>query len=347
MSETTTMSEMTKSSRNMGLTRIPATITRRDEIGRDILLIEFSAEYLPPWTPGAHIDVEIPGCGLRSYSLIDGDYQKTYRIAVKILQDPGSASLSIRDRFHVGTDVDIYPAINRFPIKQASHYTFLAAGIGVTPILSMLRELDGSDAAWKCHYFVRSPDQMPFIGELRTLADKANAELHVYVSGETGRQSLAELFEHEDKLEAVYACGPTGFMNEAGDIVSKREGVRFYIEDFDDQRTEIVGDHPEPVCEGETAERISSNAAFEVECRASGHSFTVEPHETILDHVKHLLPDQPTSCEEGVCGTCEVAVLEGIPAHRDQWYTDEARADGGRMMICVSRSKTKKIVLDL
>lgn len=341
------MSDMTMSSRNMALTRIPAKITRRDEIAEAILLIEFSAEYFPSWTAGAHIDVEVPGCGLRSYSLVDGDYQKKYRIAVKILDDPGSASLAIRDHFHVGTDVVIYPAINRFPIRQASHYTFLAAGIGVTPILSMLRDLDGTDAAWKCHYFVRTRDQMPFIDDMQALADKANAELNVYVSGETGRQSISELLEHEDNLDAVYACGPTGFMNEAEAIVSKREGVRFYMEDFDDQRTEVIAEQPQPICQGETAERISSNAAFEVECRASGHSFTVEPHETILDHVKQILPDQPTSCEEGVCGTCEVAVLEGIPAHRDQWYTDEARAHGGRMMICVSRSKTKKIVLDL
>ncbi|MEN3793019.1 PDR/VanB family oxidoreductase [Fulvimarina sp. MAC3] len=341
------MSDMTASSRDMSLTRISAKITRRDEIAEDILQIEFSAEYLPSWTPGAHIDVEVPGCGLRSYSLVDGDYQKKYRIAVKILEDPGSASLSIRDHFHVGTDVDIYPAINRFPIRQASHYTFLAAGIGVTPILSMLRELDGSDTAWKCHYFVRTRDQMPFIDEMRALADKANAELNVYVSGETGRQSLAELFAQKDNLDAVYACGPTGFMNEAEAIVSKREGARFYMEDFDDQSTEVTMEHPLPVCQGETAERISSTSPFEVECRASGRSFTVASHETILDHVKEIVPDLPTSCEEGVCGTCEVSVLEGMPAHRDQWYNDEARAHGGRMMICVSRSKTKKIVLDL
>ena len=347
MSETTTMSETTMSSRDMALTRIPAKITRRDEIAEDILLIEFSAEYLPSWTAGAHIDVEVPGCGLRSYSLVDGDYQKKYRIAVKILEEQGSASLSIRDHFHVDTDVVIYPAINRFPIKQAKHYTFLAAGIGVTPILSMLRKLDGSEATWTCHYFVRNRDQMPFIDEMQVLADRANAQLNVFVSSENGRQSLAELLAQEDNIDAVYACGPTGFMTEAQTIVSKREGARFYMEDFDDQWTEVTTKRPAPVCEGETAERISSNAAFEVECRASGHSFTVEPHETILDHVKHLLPDQPTSCEEGVCGTCEVAVLEGMPAHRDQWYTDEARADGGRMMICVSRSKTKKIVLDL
>ncbi|ALK35260.1 PDR/VanB family oxidoreductase [Burkholderia plantarii] len=341
------MSEMTMSSRNMALTRIPAKITRRDEIANDILLIEFSAEYLPSWTAGSHIDVNIPDYGLRSYSLVDGDYQKKYRIAVKIIQHPGSASLYIRDHFHVGTDVVIYPAINRFPIKQASRYTFLAAGIGVTPIISMLRQLDGSDAVWKCHYFVRNRDRIPFIDDLRALAVRANAELNVYVSAESGRQPLAELFAHEENLDAVYACGPTGFMKEAEVIVSTRGGARFYMEDFDEQRTEVIGEHPAPICQGKTAERISSNSPFEVECRASGRSFTVAPHETILDYVKQILPDQPYSCEEGVCGTCEVSVLEGIAAHRDQWYSDEARANGGRMMICVSRSKTKKIVLDL
>ena len=341
------MTEETKSSRNMALTRIPAKVTRREQIAEDILLIEFGAEYLPSWTPGAHIDVEIPGYGLRSYSLVDGDYQKMYRIAVEVIDNPDAASLAIRDQFHVGTEVAIYPAINRFPIKHASHYTFLAGGIGITPMLSMLRELQNSDASWDFHYFVRNRDRMPFIDELQALAGKADAELHVYVSAENGRKSLTELFANKENLDAVYACGPTGFMSEAKAIVSQREGVRFYMEDFDDQSTEATEDIPAPVCEGETAERISSNEAFEVECRASGHSFTVQPHETILDHVKKILPDLPTSCEEGVCGTCEVAVLEGIPAHRDQWYTDEARAQGGRMMICVSRSKTKKLVLDI
>ncbi|SFJ81298.1 PDR/VanB family oxidoreductase [Amycolatopsis sacchari] len=282
---------------------------------------------LPPWAPGAHIDVRLPSGVIRQYSLC-GTGENNYTIAV--LRDPNSrgGSIEIHDAVPVGTVLAIRHPRNKFPLVEASDYVFLAGGIGITPILSMVRHLDAIRKPWTLHYGGRSRSTMAFLGEL----ERMNGTTLIVPEDECGLLDLPTILSSTAHETAIYCCGPAGLIqavNELCNHFSRKDNL--YTERF------TASGFP----------TSDSSSTFEVRLARSGFSVFVRPEQSILEAVREVVADVPSSCEDGYCGTCETRVLEGVPDHHDDYLSDEERASNERMMICVGRAKTPLIVLDI
>jgi ferredoxin-NADP reductase len=270
---------------------------------------------LPGWEPGAHIDLVLPSGLVRQYSLC-GDPADTssYTVATRLVEDGRGGSREVHEQVRVGTELEVRGPRNRFPLVEAPSYVFVVGGIGITPVLPMLRALpEGVD--WRLLYAGRTRESMPFLAEIGELgADRVRVV--------AGLPDLDGELADVPEGAVVYCCGPEGLM---AAVAERFPHVR--LERF--------------------APRASSggDTAFEVELRRSGRTLTVPADSTVLAAVRAELPDTPYSCEQGFCGTCQQRVLEGEVEHRDELLTDAERA--GSMLICVSRARSVRLVLDL
>ncbi|MFC5196948.1 PDR/VanB family oxidoreductase [Streptomyces sp. NPDC048448] len=212
---------------------------------------------------------------------------------------------------------------NRFPLAQAPGYVFVAGGIGITPLLPMLRAVQGR-ADWRLLYGGRTRASMPFLEEIERLDP---ARVTVVAEDVDGRPDLGTLFAGLPEGTAVHCCGPEGLMAAVEERLP--EGAALHLERFT-PRTPAAGD---------------GDSAFEVELRRSARTVTVPAGSTLLAAVRAELPDTLYSCEQGFCGTCQQRVLEGEIDHRDELLTDTER--GESMLICVSRARGDRLVLDM
>lgn len=293
-------------------------------VGLDLALP--SGEPLPEWTPGAHIDIELPGGLTRQYSLC-GDPADRGRWRVGVLREPDGrgGSLWIADELTTGTSVRVRGPRNNFPLRPADRYVFVAGGIGITPLLPMARAAAAAGADWVLHYGGRARASMGFLDELAAYGDR----VRVHPQDEVGLLDLDAVLGTTGPGALVYCCGPAGLL-EAVEVRDWRPGA-LHVERFTAAPS---------VAPGETA-------SFEVVCERAGVTVTVPPELTVLEAVENAGIDVLSSCTEGICGTCETTVLEGEPDHRDSLLTDDERAAGDTMMICVSRCRGPRLVLDL
>ncbi|MFJ9820293.1 PDR/VanB family oxidoreductase [Streptomyces sp. NPDC101151] len=287
-----------------------------------VVQLRLEGSGLPRWEPGAHLDLVLPSGLVRQYSLC-GDPADTssYTVATRLVEDGRGGSREVHEQLAEGMELEVRGPRNRFPLVEAPSYVFVAGGIGITPILPMLRALpDRTD--WQLLYGGRTRASMPFLEEVRKVAGD---RLTLVAEDEDGRPDLAALFADVPQGTAVYCCGPEGLMEavEAG----LPEGATLHLERFA-PRTSADGNH-----------------AFEVELRRTGRTLTVPADSTVLAAVRRELPDTAYSCRQGFCGTCQQRVLEGEVDHRDELLTDAERADS--MLICVSRARSERLVLDL
>ena len=269
--------------------------------------------HLPRWEPGAHLDLVLPSGLVRQYSLCgDPADSSSYTVAARLVEDGRGGSREVHERVREGVELQVRGPRNRFPLVEASSYVFVAGGIGITPILPMLRALpDGTE--WRLLYCGRTRDSMPFLDEVEKLGERR-------VTVVAGRPDLGVFLADVPEGAAVYCCGPQGLM----DAVEERCPA-VHLERF--------------------TPRAATGSAFEVELRRSGRTLTVAADSSVLAAVREALPDTAYSCEQGFCGTCQQRVLEGQIEHRDELLTDAERADS--MLICVSRARGERIVLDM
>jgi ferredoxin-NADP reductase len=281
---------------------------------------------LPEWEPGAHLDLRLPSGVVRQYSLC-GDPADTSAYTVAVLREEAGrgGSAEIHDTALVGREVTIRGPRNRFPLVPAPAYCFVAGGIGITPILGMIRRLSAGDVPWTLHYGGRSLPSMAFRD---VLAEWGAGRVEFLPEDETGRLPLDEILAAAPAGAAVYTCGPPGLIR----AMEQRVGAALHFERFTGEA------QPENDEDTET---------FEVELARSGDIVRVPPGESILDVVRAVRPEVMSSCEEGFCGTCETKVLAGVPEHRDTILTDADRERNATMMICVGRSRSPRLVLDL
>lgn len=283
----------------------------------------------PAWAPGSHIDLVLPGGLVRQYSLC-GDREDLFHLRIGVLREPESrgGSAFVHDSLRPGDHIEVRGPRNAFQLGTHDRYIFIAGGIGITPILPMINEVNRRGADWELHYGGRSRTSMAFIDELVD----TGGDVRLYPQDETGFIPLAEILETGLGDIGVYACGPAPLL-EAIEAYEKMwpEGS-INMERFVAGEKELVRDHDRP---------------FEVVLATSGLSVDVSADETILSAVERHGIGVLSSCRAGTCGTCETPVLEGVPDHRDSVLDDEDRARGDCMMICVSRALSNRLVLDL
>jgi ferredoxin-NADP reductase len=282
---------------------------------------------LPPWQPGAHLDLCLTDDLVRQYSLCgDPDDRSCYEIAV--LREPASrgGSAYVHDRVREGDAIRVNGLRNHFPLERAADYVFIAGGIGITPLLPMIAQANRSGSRWRLLYGGRTRASMAFLDRLAPYGDA----VAVRPQDEAGLLDLGSVVDHPRPGCLVYCCGPEPLLAAVEARCAAWSHGALHVERFT----------PRPLDTG-------PDTAFEVELARTGAVVPVPVGTSIVDALATAGAEVETSCREGTCGTCETAVLAGTPDHRDSVLSDEERAGSRTMMLCVSRSRSSRLVLDL
>jgi ferredoxin-NADP reductase len=287
---------------------------------------------LPSWHPGAHIDVHLPSGLIRQYSLCSEPSQLDhYRIAILRIDHGRGGSVEAHRELRPGAELWVSTPRNTFPLVDAGRYVLVAGGIGITPILPMARKLATRESRWNLIYGARSASAMAFS---QVVYDLDPARVRLVPEDVDGRIDLYEIVAAAGDDAALYACGPAPMLDALDQRCASWEPVRLHTERF-------VASSVNSPSEAALA------SEFKVVLSRSGRSLTVAPDQSILSAVRAAGFDVPSSCEQGICGTCETRVLGGVPDHRDQLLTEAERAASATMMLCVSRCAAGPLVLDL
>lgn len=221
---------------------------------------------------------------------------------------------------------------NNFPLDESAPFNvFIAGGIGITPVLGMIERSQALGTPWRLHYAARTRQHAAFLGRLSRYQGCAGTEVLLNFDQEPGSRML-DLERIASELPDgahLYCCGPLPMLEAYERATAHLPPERVHREYF------------------AAKEAAATAGGFTVTLSRSGKTFDVPAGKSILDCLIDLHVEPPFSCREGVCGTCEVRVLEGVPDHRDLVLTDAERAAGDRMMVCCSGAKSPRLVLDL
>lgn len=292
-------------------------------------LIHAGNELLPPFSGGSHITTYIKTGGetiARSYSLTNPPGQRdTYHIAIRLNAQSTGGSRYWHEQMKAGDTLRISPPQNHFPLSfRAKHHVFYAAGIGITPFLSMMAELKKEGRSFELHYAAKSEEDCPFFTYLMKVYPN---ESHFYFSRER-RLTDQSLWEHRIGTH-VYFCGPTSFIE---GFTASALKIRY-------PRSSI---HFERFAPLQTMKR--QDFLVEVE---NGPTIKVPKDMTLLEALLKAGVNAPYSCRVGRCGTCEVNVLEGEVEHGDSFLSDSERSEHHSILTCVSRAKAEKLRIKL
>lgn len=285
---------------------------------------------LPPWAAGDHIDVHLPSGTIRQYSLC-GDRSNTasYRIAILEIPQGRGGSVEAHLELRPGRVIEISRPRSNFALVAADDYLFIAGGIGITPLLPMIRQAHEHGSAWHLVYGARTSEHFAFVDEI---AATGTGSVDLIAQDSDGHPDLAALVTAHPHA-SVYCCGPAPLMDLLTDHMRRA------------RREDAL--HLERFTPAATVASESGRDTFEVTLARTGITVEVGPDSTILDAVRSAGVEHPSSCEMGFCGTCEAKVLDGQIEHRDDLLSESERAEGNSMMICVSRSACPRLTLDL
>jgi vanillate monooxygenase ferredoxin subunit len=289
---------------------------------------------LPAFTPGSHIDVRIDEDLVRQYSLCNIPDKKTrYVIAVKREPDSRGGSRAIHERIAEGDVISISAPRSHFALDpSAKHHLLLAGGIGITPLLSMARELQRSKRSFALQYFARTIAHTAFHAFLSRPEFRGKVSFHYAVDPTVLRLYLHKLLWHRPDAAHLYVCGPRPFMDLVEEIASANWPPHtIHAEYFSADPMAFAG----------------PRVPFEVKLALAGGTYRVDADKTIVGALGEHGIEIPTSCQQGVCGTCVTGLLDGEADHRDAFLTDAERRAGDKIMPCVSRAKSEVLVLDL
>jgi ferredoxin-NADP reductase len=340
------------------------TVAERRQVARDVVtlkLMDPDAARLPDWAPGAHVTLRLTDDLSREYSLCgDRNDAHSYTVAIQREANGRGGSQWIHENLHPGTEVSVSRPRNTFRLTPASSYVFVAGGIGITPILTMVEAADSMGIPWRLLYLGHDRDRMAFSHRLEQLGINgtgarpwpgATAEqnrvlgyrgtdrndpgspraVFTHVSAEHGRCDLRREIGGHVEGRKVFACGPACLLEDLAVITSDWPVGTYRAERF-------------------TAAELAAPARatpFDVLLERSGRRVTVGPDVSVADALRRSGVSVVTSCGEGVCGTCELSVLRGQPDHRDSVLEPEERTRSGCFFPCVSRSLTDELVVDL
>jgi ferredoxin-NADP reductase len=281
---------------------------------------------LPAWNAGAHIDLHVKDVGTAQYSLCGRSDASSWKVAV--LHQPAGKGVSnfVHQRLRPGHLVDVSGPRNHFGLQAAREYLFIAGGIGITPILAMIREADLAGVPWRLAYGGRARKAMAFWDDL-----EHRASVELFPEDQVGQLPVRKLLEQAGPAIGVYCCGPEGLLQAvlAGCTEARLPSPHF------ERFNPVVSGSSEPT------------HGFVVNLARSGISLNVSPNESIADVLDAHGVFVPTSCREGICGSCETRVVSGEIDHRDSILGDAEKRCGETMMICVSRAKRESITLDI
>jgi ferredoxin-NADP reductase len=294
-----------------------------------LALVDPDGKPLPTWTPGAHIDLTLRGSLVRQYSLC-GDPADAGRYRVAVLRDQAALGGSeyVHEGLRPGHRLQVCGPRNNFTFLPARRYVFIAGGIGITPILGMIRAAEARGADWELYYGGRRRASMAFLEELAGFGDR----VHVLPEDEVGRLDLAAVLPEPVDGVLVYCCGPEGLLAAVEQHTAGWPEGSLQVERFKAKTREAPAD---------------GERSLEVVAQRSGTTVEVRPNCSVLDALEAAGISVPNSCRDGICGTCETKVLDGVPDHRDSLLSAAEQAAGKSMMVCVSRAKSDRLVLDL
>lgn len=318
------------------MSQLTVKVVKKALEAEDIVSLELAStdgRPLPAFSAGAHIDVHIRDGLIRQYSLLN-DSAEQNRYVIGVLRDPASrgGSVAIHDSINEGDVIQISEPRNHFELVQAPHSVLLAGGIGVTPILCMARRLSQTQGSFQMHYCSRSPSRMAFREDIKASSFADRAHFH-FDDGDAGQKlDLAAVLAAAPAGSHVYVCGPSGFIDYVVETAKQAgwSSDRVHFEYFGAAEIDTSGD-----------------TGFQVKIASTGDVYDVPADKRITEVLDEAGVFVPVSCEEGVCGTCLVRVLEGVPEHRDLYLTDAEHEANDQFTPCCSRSKSAMLVLDL
>lgn len=291
---------------------------------------------LPAFEAGSHVEVHVPGGFQRHYSLCN-DPEETHRYVIAVQRDERGrgGSLAMHTRVREGDVLTVGAPRCDFPLLYARSYLLVAGGIGLTPLLAMARVLQRQPWPWHLHYCTRSPERTAFRELLASPALAGHVTVHHDGGEPTRALDVKALLATRAPGTRLYCCGPASLMRAVREACTQhgwpREKVHF--EAFS--------------AEGAGAFGAQADSAFEVIVRSSGACLPVPPGQSVLQVLRSNGLRVPSVCETGTCGTCLTPVLEGQPEHRDTFLPEAQRTACRTMLVCVSRARSRTLVLDL
>ena len=313
---------------------VPLTVTAVETAADEVVSVTLAradGTDLPPWTPGSHIELRLPSGRLRQYSLCGDPSAASWTIGVLREPDGRGGSVELHSLAAPGASFAVRGPRNHFPLVDAPAYLFLAGGIGITPILAMVRAVPHDN--YRVVYGGRTRTSMAYVDELLAAG---GSRVTLLPQDSAGLPDLAALLSSVDPTTAVYVCGPAPMLAAVeAECAARGLSDRLHLERF------TAGDDLEHVFDA------AENTEFDVQLARSGLTMHVPADRRLIEVLRDKLPGLSYDCEKGYCGACETRVLAGTPEHRDSVLTDEERAAGRTMMICVGRCSSGKLVLDL
>ena len=288
---------------------------------------------LVAFTAGSHIDLYLSNGMIRSYSLVNDPSERS-RYVIAVNKDAASrgGSRFVHETLRAGDLITISHPRNNFVLQEnTTHSILIAGGIGITPLLSMIRRLKALGRSWELFYAARTRVAAAFLDELSGLRRDVQEELHLNFDQEpTGSMlDLAAIVRNAPGDAHLYCCGPVPMLEAFEAATRDRPAEQVHVEYF------------------KAREKPAAEGGFEVKLARSNRTIKVEAGKTILNALLDAGIAVNYACTEGVCGTCETRVIEGIPDHRDLFLGKAEQAANKTIMICCSGSKSDALVLDL
>jgi phthalate 4,5-dioxygenase reductase subunit len=311
---------------------MPLRVTRNEAIAEGIHLLEFrdaSGKPLPEFSAGAHIAIRVPNGLLRKYSLCNDPAERDrYQVAVKREAQSRGGSSVLVEQVKAGDELMVGVPVNDFKLPpRAQDLLFVAGGIGITPIMAMIRQVRAEGKRFRLFYCTRSPETTAFIDELSAPEFAGLVVIHHDQGDPACSLDLKPILAERRNREHLYCCGPRPLMEAVRAMTDHWSSTAVHFEAFSEAETHKAGDKP-----------------FRVRLARSGKVIEVPVTKTILEVLRENGLEVPSSCETGTCGTCRTKMLSGVVDHRDLVLAEHERVD--HIMICVSRARSEEITLD-